>query len=84
MSLHRGSIVASHLSIPRDLRKASVVEGVVDEEREGMAPMMSVIKEMVNYMLSDKAQAQADDLGFVPLSEGIQAKAQAAINKIKE
>jgi phosphate transport system substrate-binding protein len=42
------------------------------------------IKDVVTYMLSDKAQAQADDLGFVPLSEGIQAKAQAAINKIKE
>ena len=28
--------------------------------------------------------AQADDLGFVPLSEGIQAKAQAAVNLIKE
>jgi phosphate transport system substrate-binding protein len=39
---------------------------------------------MVNYMLSDKAQAQADDLGFVPLSEGIQAKAKAAVNKISQ
>ena len=50
--MHRGSIVASHLSIPRDLRKASVVEGVMEEEREGMAPMMTVLKEMVNYQVS--------------------------------
>ncbi len=49
LSIHRGSIVASHLSIPRDIRKASVVEGVIDEEREGMAPMINVLKEMVNY-----------------------------------
>ena len=35
-------------------------------------------------MLSDKAQLLADDLGYVPLKDGIQAKAQAAVNQIKE
>ena len=50
--------------------------------RTGNGSKTDAIKEMVNYMLSDKAQAQADDLGYVPLSEGIQAKAKAAVNKI--
>jgi hypothetical protein len=35
-------------------------------------------------MLSDKAQASADDLGYVPLKDAIQAKAQSAVNLIKE
>ena len=52
--------------------------------RTGNGAKTDSIKEVVKYMLSDKAQAQADDLGFVPLSEGIQAKAQAAVNLIKE
>ena len=52
--------------------------------RTGNGAKTDSIKAVVNYMLSDKAQAQADDLGFVPLSEGIQAKAQAAVNLIKE
>jgi phosphate transport system substrate-binding protein len=42
------------------------------------------IREAINYILSDKSQASADDLGYVPLKEGIQAKAQAAVNLIKE
>jgi phosphate transport system substrate-binding protein len=42
------------------------------------------IRETINYMLSDKAQALADDLGYVPLKDAIQAKAQAAVNQIKE
>ncbi|MCX5939209.1 MAG: phosphate ABC transporter substrate-binding protein PstS [Cyanobium sp. LacPavin_0920_WC12_MAG_62_9] len=52
--------------------------------RTGNGSKTDAIKEMVNYMLSDKAQAQADDLGYVPLSEGIQAKAKAAVNKISQ
>ena len=51
--------------------------------RTGNGSKTDAIKDTINYMLSDKAQAQADDLGFVPLSEGIQAKAQAAVNLIK-
>jgi phosphate transport system substrate-binding protein len=52
--------------------------------RTGNGAKTDSIKEVVKYMLSDKAQAQADDLGFVPLSEGIQAKAQAAVDKISQ
>ena len=52
--------------------------------RTGNGAKTDSIKQTINYMLSDKAQAQADDLGFVPLSEGIQAQAKAAVNKIKE
>jgi len=52
--------------------------------RTGNGAKTDSIKQTINYMLSDKAQAQADDLGFVPLSENIQAKAQAAVNQIKE
>ncbi len=52
--------------------------------RTGNGAKTDSIKQVINYMLSDKAQAQADDLGFVPLSEHIQAKAQAAVNQIKE
>ena len=40
------------------------------------------IKKALNYMLSTKAQAQADDLGFVPLKGDILSKARAAVNKI--
>jgi phosphate transport system substrate-binding protein len=50
--------------------------------RTGNGSKTDALKQTINYMLSDKAQAQADDLGYVPLSEGIQAKAKAAVNKI--
>ena len=42
------------------------------------------IKKALNDMLSTKAQAQAqaDDLGFVPLKGDILSKARAAVNKI--
>ncbi len=52
--------------------------------RTGNGSKTDALKATVNYMLSDKAQAQADDLGYVPLSEGIQAKAQAAVEKISQ
>ena len=52
--------------------------------RTGNGSKTDALKQTINYMLSDKAQAQADDLGFVPLSEGIQAKAKAAVNKISK
>ena len=41
------------------------------------------LKAVFNYMLSNKAQDQADNLGFVPLSDAIQAKAQAAVKTIQ-
>ena len=52
--------------------------------RTGNGSKTDAIKATVNYMLSDKAQAQAGALGFVPLSEGLQAKAKAAVNKIRK
>ena len=52
--------------------------------KTGNGSKTDAIKETLNYILSDKAQALADDLGYVPLKEGIQAKAQAAVNQIKE
>jgi phosphate transport system substrate-binding protein len=52
--------------------------------RTGNGAKTDAIKDVINYMLSDKAQALADDLGYVPLKDAIQAKAQAAVNQIKE
>jgi phosphate transport system substrate-binding protein len=52
--------------------------------KTGNGSKTDAIKETLNYMLSDKAQLLADDLGYVPLKDGIQAKAQAAVNQIKE
>jgi phosphate transport system substrate-binding protein len=42
------------------------------------------IRQMITLMLSDKYQALADDLGYVPLRESIQATAQKAVARIKE
>jgi hypothetical protein len=39
---------------------------------------------MATFILSDKAQAIADDLGYVPLRDSIQATAQKAVARIKE
>jgi phosphate transport system substrate-binding protein len=52
--------------------------------KTGNGVKVDAIKETLNYILSDKAQALADDLGYVPLKDAIQAKAQAAVNQIKE
>jgi len=52
--------------------------------RTGNGAKTDAIKDTLNYILSDKAQALADDLGYVPLKDRIQAKAQAAVNLIKE
>ena len=49
-SIPRGSIIASHLSIPISLRKASMAEGV-EIESEGIKPIMTVFKEMINITL---------------------------------
>ena len=52
--------------------------------KTGNGAKAASIREAINYMLSDKAQASADDLGYVPLKDDIQAKAQSAVNLIKE
>ena len=52
--------------------------------KTGNGAKAASIREAINYMLSDKAQASADDIGYVPLKDGIQAKAQSAVNLIKE
>ena len=52
--------------------------------KTGNGKNTNAIKQTINYMLSDKAQALADDFGYVPLKDGIQAKAQSAVNQIKE
>ena len=52
--------------------------------KTGNGSKTDAIKETLNYILSDKAQALADDLGYVPLKDSIQAKSQAAVNQIKE
>ena len=49
-SIPRGSIIASHLSIPLSLRKASMAEGV-ELEPEGMRPILEVLKQMINVTL---------------------------------
>ena len=50
--------------------------------KTGNGKNTDAIKKTFNFMLSDKAQNQADDLGFVPLKGGILSKARAAVNKI--
>jgi hypothetical protein len=49
-SIPRGSIVASHLSIPMSSRKASLAEGI-EIESEGMQTIIQVLKEMINVTL---------------------------------
>ena len=41
------------------------------------------VKETLRYMLSEKAQAQSDALGYVPLPESLRQKALAAVDTIK-
>ena len=50
--------------------------------KTGNGANTDAIKKAFNYMLSNKAEAQADDLGFVPLKGDILSKARAAVNKI--
>ena len=51
---HRGSIVASHLSIPRSVRKASLPEAV-EEEGGGLRPMWDALSDLLNFrLLSNK------------------------------
>ena len=41
------------------------------------------VKETLRYMLSEKAQATSDSLGYVPLPESLRQKALAAVDSIK-
>ena len=50
--------------------------------KTGNGPKAASIREAINYMLSDKAQALADDLGYVPLSGSILNRARIAVNRI--
>lgn len=52
--------------------------------KTGNGAKTDAIKQTLNYILSDKAQALADDLGYVPLKDAIQAKALAAVKQIGE
>ena len=42
------------------------------------------VKETLRYMLSEKAQAQSDALGYVPLPESLRQKALAAVDTINK
>ena len=42
------------------------------------------IQESLNYLVSDKAQAKAPSLGFVPLTGEILSKSRAAVKRIRE
>ena len=52
--------------------------------KNGNASKLSAIREMVSYMLSDKAQSKTSSLGFVPLKGSILNKARAAVNPISK
>lgn len=52
--------------------------------KTGNGSKTDAIKSTINYMLSDKAQAVADDMGYVPLKDSILDKSRAAVNLIKE
>jgi ABC-type phosphate transport system substrate-binding protein len=40
------------------------------------------LQKAFNFMLSKPSQAQADDLGYVPLPASIQAKSLAAVKQV--
>ena len=49
---------------------------------EGNGRNTKAIRKSLNYLLSDKAQAKAPSLGFVPLKGDILAKSRAAVKRI--
>ena len=51
---------------------------------KGNGDKATSLRQMITFILSDKAQALADDLGYVPLRDSIQAQAQKAVARIKE
>ena len=52
--------------------------------KTGNAGKTPLLKETFNFMLSDKAQSQAPDIGYVSLPPGVVEKAKRAVNQIAE
>lgn len=52
--------------------------------KSGNGAKVSELKAMANYALSQKAQMQADDLGYVPLSGSVLNKARQAVLRISK
>ena len=50
--------------------------------KTGNGKNTNALRKTFDFMLSNKAQAQADDLGYVPLQGGILSKARAAVKKV--
>jgi phosphate transport system substrate-binding protein len=50
--------------------------------KTGNGKNTNALRKTFDYMLSNKAQAQANGLGFVPLQGGILSKARAAVKKV--
>ena len=53
-----------------------------DSYETGNGSKTKAIKESLNYLLSNKAQAKAPSLGFVPLKGDILEKARSAVKRI--
>ena len=51
---------------------------------EGNGTNTKAIQKSLNYLLSDKAQAKAPSLGFVPLKGEILSKSRAAVKRINK
>ena len=51
---------------------------------EGNGRNTKAIRKSLNYLLSDKAQAKAPSLGFVPLKGDILKKSRAAVKRISK
>ena len=49
----RDSVVASHLSLPKHLRKESLIdeEGLDNKQERGLKPLLSVLEEMFSFSL---------------------------------
>ena len=49
----RDSVVASHLSLPKHLRKESLIdeEGLDNKQERGLKPLLSVVEEMMSVSL---------------------------------
>lgn len=52
--------------------------------KSGNGSKTEALRAMVNYALSQKAQMQADDLGYVPLSGSVLNKSRQAVNRISK
>ena len=50
----------------------------------GNGDKTAALKKTFEFMLSDKAQSQAPELGYVSLTKGVVEKSLAAVEKISE